>query len=194
METETRRKGPRSPSEDSDDMRRRKKYDRSPSPRRRYRRSRSRSTSRDRSSRRKSSRDREHDWKAMQPTNKAANPPNSTVYPPQVLNQYNAAQRTAPPPNTSQPPPPMQYTQGYGNYNYNYSQSYADYAGYQQAAGYRNVSSLLQYYITICIPLLKQTRVLKNSSIIAKLNKLISSQSQLLRLVYSSIVFHLNLQ
>jgi hypothetical protein len=133
MEQEARRKGPRSPSEESD-RRRGKKYDRSPSPRRRYRRSRSRSSSRERGSRRKEN--REHEWKAnMQQPNKATNPTSAPNYPPPVMNQYN----TAPPPNTSQPPPPLGYTQGYGNYNYNYSQSYPDYGGYQQATGYRNV-------------------------------------------------------
>jgi hypothetical protein len=90
MEQEARRKGPRSPSEESDGLRRRsKKYDRSPSPRRRYRRSRSRSSSRERNSRRKDAA-RELEWKTtMQSVNKASNPPNSTAYPQPVLNQYN---------------------------------------------------------------------------------------------------------
>jgi len=97
MESESRRKGPRSPSADSDDSshaRRRRKYDRSPSPRRnRYRRSRSRdrrsrSSSRDR--RRKES-SRSQDWKQSQSSqsqNSVSNPSNSTGYVSAVHNQY----------------------------------------------------------------------------------------------------------
>lgn len=97
MESECRRKGPRSPSADSDDsshVRRRRKYDRSPSPRRnRYRRSRSRdrrsrSSSRDR--RRKES--RTQDWKQQAPPSQTQssvpNPNNSTSYVSAVHNQY----------------------------------------------------------------------------------------------------------
>lgn len=97
MESESRRKGPRSPSADSDDSshaRRRRKYDRSPSPRRnRYRRSRSRdrrsrSSSRDR--RRKDS--RSQDWKPQAPPaqtqSSVPNPSNSAGYVSAVHNQY----------------------------------------------------------------------------------------------------------
>ncbi|XP_058797673.1 zinc finger matrin-type protein CG9776-like isoform X1 [Phymastichus coffea] len=140
MESESRRRGPRSPSEESDGLRRRsKKYDRSPSPRRRYRRSRSRSRSSEREmiSRRKEN-SKESDWKSTMPSNKASNPPN-TSYPPPVIARYNQA---PPPPNTSQPPPPIPYGQGYGNYNYNYNAAYPEYnaANYQPQAptGYRN--------------------------------------------------------
>ncbi|XP_015109744.1 zinc finger matrin-type protein CG9776 isoform X2 [Diachasma alloeum] len=142
MDQETRRKGPRSPSADSDDSshrRRSRKYDRdrSPSPRRmRYRRSRSRerrSGSRER--RRKES--RSQDWNksnpqaTAQPTTTASG---NSAYVPPVHNQYQAP----PPPNPAQPPPqPIPpYNQAYGNYNYTYNQGY-DYA-YQQAAGYRS--------------------------------------------------------
>ncbi|XP_050463891.1 zinc finger matrin-type protein CG9776-like isoform X2 [Cataglyphis hispanica] len=142
MESESRRKGPRSPSADSDDSshaRRRRKYDRSPSPRRsRYRRSRSRdrrsrSSSRDR--RRKESSRSQDNWKQPPPSQSQSsvpNPNNSTGYVSAVHNQYQA-----PPPNTSQPPPPISaYNQGYNNYGYNYGTGY-DYS-YQQPAGYRS--------------------------------------------------------
>lgn len=98
MEQEvSRRKGPRSPSADSDDSshrRRSRKYDRSPSPRRgRYRRSRSRdrrsrSSSRDR---RRKEAARPQDWKpqapASQPQNVVSNP-SSSAYVSAVHNQY----------------------------------------------------------------------------------------------------------
>ncbi|KAL6427590.1 hypothetical protein ACFW04_008814 [Cataglyphis niger] len=142
MESESRRKGPRSPSADSDDSshaRRRRKYDRSPSPRRsRYRRSRSRdrrsrSSSRDR--RRKESSRSQDNWKQPPPSQSQSsvpNPSNPTGYVSAVHNQYQA-----PPPNTSQPPPPISaYNQGYNNYGYNYGTGY-DYS-YQQPAGYRS--------------------------------------------------------
>lgn len=97
METESRRKGPRSPSADSDDSshpRRRRKYDRSPSPRRgRYRRSRSRdrrSRSSSRDKRRKDSRGSQ-DWKQVppsQPQTSLTNPTNTTGYVSAVHNQY----------------------------------------------------------------------------------------------------------
>lgn len=143
MEQESRRKGPRSPSADSEDSshrRRSRKYDRSPSPRRsRYRRSRSRdrrsrSSSRDR--RRKDSSRSQQDWKQQTTSQSQAstpNPANTGGYVPAVHNQYQAP----PPPNTSQPPPPLPaYNQGYNNYNYNYGQGY-DYS-YQQPTGYRS--------------------------------------------------------
>ncbi|KAL2740580.1 zinc finger matrin-type protein CG9776-like [Vespula squamosa] len=144
MEQESRRKGPRSPSADSDDSshrRRSRKYDRSPSPRRsRYRRSRSRdrrsrSSSRDR--RRKETNRSQQEWKqqttSSQSQSAAANSAGSTGYVPPVHNQYQAP----PPPNTSQPPPPLPaYNQGYNNYNYNYGQGY-DYS-YQQPTSYRS--------------------------------------------------------
>lgn len=98
MESESRRKGPRSPSADSDDSshaRRRRKYDRSPSPRRnRYRRSRSRdrrsrSSSRDR---RRKDTGRSQDWKQQPPPSQTQssvpNPSNSTGYVSTVHNQY----------------------------------------------------------------------------------------------------------
>ncbi|XP_074113449.1 uncharacterized protein LOC141536665 isoform X2 [Cotesia typhae] len=137
METESRRKGPRSPSADSDDSSRRRrsrKYDRdrSPSPRRsRYRRSRSRdrrSGSRER--RRKDPARNSQDW--TKPGQNQAQTPTAAAYVPPVLNQYQAP----PPPNTAQPPPQIQpYNQGY-NYNYNYNQGYE--YGYPQSAGYRS--------------------------------------------------------
>ncbi|XP_066588069.1 zinc finger matrin-type protein CG9776-like [Prorops nasuta] len=140
MEAESRRKGPRSPSADSDDSshrRRSRKYDRSPSPRRsRYRRSRSRdrrsrSSSRDR--RRKESRSQEWKTPAANPAqNPSVTAPAAPYVPTPVHNQYQAP----PPPNTSQPPPPIAaYNSGYG-YNYNYGSSY-DYS-YQPPAGYRS--------------------------------------------------------
>ncbi|XP_034952505.1 zinc finger matrin-type protein CG9776-like [Chelonus insularis] len=139
MEPESRRKGPRSPSADSDDSshrRRSRKYDRdrSPSPRRpRYRRSRSRDRRSDSRERRRKESNRAPDWNKPTPQNQSQPTTNAGPgYVPPVHNQYQAP----PPPNTSQPPPPIQpYNQGY-NYNYNYNQGY-DY-GYQQPTGYRS--------------------------------------------------------
>ncbi|XP_008554753.1 zinc finger matrin-type protein CG9776 [Microplitis demolitor] len=138
METESRRKGPRSPSADSDESshrRRARKYDRdrSPSPRRsRYRRSRSRdrrSGSHER--RRKDPARNSQDWNKSGAQNQTPAP--AAGYAPPVHNQYQAP---PPPPNTSQPPPPMPpYNQGY-NYNYNYNQGYE--YGYPPPAGYRS--------------------------------------------------------
>ncbi|XP_011310962.1 zinc finger matrin-type protein CG9776-like isoform X2 [Fopius arisanus] len=141
MDQETRRKGPRSPSADSDDSshrRRSRKYDRdrSPSPRRmRYRRSRSRE--RRSGSRERRRKERSQDWNKTNPQPPAPAPTPTTgnsAYVPPVHNQYQAP----PPPPTPQPPPqPIPpYNPGYGNYNYNYAPGY-DYS-YQQAAGYRS--------------------------------------------------------
>lgn len=98
MEQESRRKGPRSPSADSDDSshrRRSRKYDRSPSPRRsRYRRSRSRdrrSRSSSRDQRRKETNRSQQEWKqqtSSQSQSAAANPAGSSGYVPPVHNQY----------------------------------------------------------------------------------------------------------
>lgn len=90
-----RRKGPRSPSADTDDSshrRRSRKYDRSPSPRRnRYRRSRSRnrrSRSGSRDMRMKES-NRAQDWKQFQNPSSATNPSTPAGYVSSVLNQYS---------------------------------------------------------------------------------------------------------
>ncbi|XP_012258005.2 zinc finger matrin-type protein CG9776-like isoform X2 [Athalia rosae] len=139
MDSESRRKGPRSPSPESDESHRRRsrKYERSPSPRRsRYRRSRSRdrrscSSSRDR---RRKETSRNQDWKQPAPQAAPQGPPPAAPgnYQTSVHNQYQAP----PPPNTGQPPPTMPpYNPGY-NYNYNYNQNY-DYS-YQQPASYRS--------------------------------------------------------
>ncbi|KAF7992980.1 hypothetical protein HCN44_005761 [Aphidius gifuensis] len=146
MENDPRRKGPRSPSvesEDSSNRRRSRKYerDRSPSPRRsRFRRSRSRerrSGSRER--RRNKEMTRPQDWNKSITQNPP--PPNSSGagnpgYVAPVLNQYQQPPPSAP--NTSQPPPTIlpNYNQGY-NYNYNYNQGY-DYSYQQPPAGYRS--------------------------------------------------------